>query len=441
MQKYLLIIQVVSYCICSNFIFAQDDSKKWTLSDCLQHAIQNNLTVQDAELTKRSSEVSYTLARYQRFPSINASVNQRLTNGTSIDPITSDYVSQAIHSTSGGINASMTLFNANYINNTIKQNKLSVEQNDLYLQEAKNNIILSVTEAFLRLLYLKEGIAVAENTLSSSKIQLEQIKRKYEAGAAAGLDVANLETQVSNDEYSLIVAANNYRQQLIALKQLLELEPTTGFDIESAEIEETIFLVPQLSAVYESALEKMPEIERAQKEIEISEYDLAKAKAGYWPSLSLSAGLNTGYTNTQADNFGEQLRRNFNQSAGLTLNIPIFSRYQNTASVKIAEIGIKRAELNTANEKKQLYLKIENAWQNATSNQSEMIAAETLKKSSELAYQIAQEKATAGSLSMTDLLISKNTYVSANQKYLQAKYSGLLYYQLLQFYLGNEITL
>lgn len=415
--------------------------KIWNLENCIEYAVTNNITVKQAELSENSAEINYKQSKYERFPSLSASVSQNMNNGSSIDPITSNYVTQLVHSTSAGISAQVTLFQGNYINNSIKQNEILVKQNELFVSEAKNSIILSVTEAYLQALYYKEGIEVAKNTISSSKEQLNQTTIKYKAGSVAGIDVANLETQLKNDEVSLITAQNNYRQQLITLKQLLELDPLATFEIAEANLSTEKFLIPELKTVYNYALENLPEIKSANLQTSIKELDLSKAKSGYLPTLSLSAGLNSGYTNTESFDFIKQFDGNFYQTLGLSLNIPIFSKYQNKANVQNAKIEIENSKLSAVSESKQLYLKIESAWQNAISSQSQMEAAIALRNSSKLAYEMSVKKAELGNLSATDLLVSKNTYLNAEQTYLQAKFSLSLYYQLLQFYQGNQIQI
>lgn len=440
MRKIVVIILILFQA--GAFAQAQEKTAKtWSLEDCIAYAIKNNITVKQAELTKNTAEINYKQSKYERLPSVSANASQSMNNGSSIDPITSSYVSQLINSTSAGINASMTLFKGNYINNTIKQNELLVQQNEFYVSEAKNNVLLSVAQAYLQALYYKEGIEVANNIIVSSKEQLKQMSTKYKAGSAAGIDEANLETQLKNDEVTLITAQNNYRLQLITLKQLLELDPNESFDIVPTKLTASQYLIPDLNTVYNYAAANLPEMKSASLQTSIKELELSKAKSGYLPTLSLTAGLNSGYTNTQSYSFLSQFDGNFYQSAGLSLSIPIFSKYQNKANVANAKIAIESSKLSAVSENKQLYLKIENAWQNANSSQSQMEAATALKNSSKLAYDMSIKKSELGALSSTDLLVSKNTYLNAEQTYLQAKLSLALYYQLLQFYQGNQIQI
>lgn len=413
----------------------------WTLEDCIAYAIAHNITIKQSESDKNLADVNYTQSKYSRFPSLSATATQNMNNGTSIDPITSRFVTQMVHSTSLGTTAQVTLYNGNYINNTIKQNELLVRQNEFYVSQAKNNVTLSVTEAYLMALYYKEGISAAENAVSSSQTQLDNVKKKYSAGSVAGIDVADLETQLSSDQYNLVTARNSYRQQLITLKQLLEMDPALPFEIAKPTLPESEILIPDVRVLYETAIANMPEIKSAALQTDIEKVGLDRSKSGYLPTVSLYAGLNTGYTNTQNFNFATQLDNNFYQNAGLSVNIPLFSNYKNKAAVEKSKIAIEQSKYTAQSESKQLYHKVESAWQNAVSAQSGMEAALALRNSSRQAYEMAFKKAALGTLNPTELLVSQNTYLSAVQKYLQTKFSAALYYQLLQFYQGKEIKL
>jgi outer membrane protein len=437
MRIYLTLLCITAFA----FKGVSQEKTVWSLQDCIAFAITNNITIKQSESDRDIAEVNYTQSRYSRFPSLSASATQNMNNGTSIDPITSSFVTQMVHSTSLATTAQVTLYNGNYINNTIKQNDLLVKQNEFYISEAKNNVTLSVTEAYLMALYYKEGIAVAEQAVSSSQSQLDQVRKKYNAGSVAGIDVADLETQLSSDNYNLVTARNSYRQQIITLKQLLEMDPTVPFEIAEPELPEPVALIPEVGQIYNTAIANMPEIKSAALQTDIKTVELDKSKSGYLPTVSLYAGLNTGYTNTQNFNFATQMDNNFYQNAGLSVNIPIFSNYKNKASVEKAKISIEQSKYTAQSEAKQLYLKVESVWQNAVSAQSGMEAALALRNSSRQAYEMAGKKAALGTLNPTELLVSQNTYLSAEQKYLQTKFSAALYYQLLQFYQGNEIKL
>ncbi|SIS72093.1 outer membrane protein [Zobellia uliginosa] len=416
--------------------------KVWSLQDCISYALENNITVKDATLSKNISEVDYSKAKASRLPNLFGSASQGFSNGTTIDPITSDYVSDQIHNTNLGINSSVTLFQGNQINNQIQQNKLLLEQSSLLEEEAKNSIVISILETYLQTLYSKEGITIAENNLEASEKEVLRAKSRLDAGSIALSDYTEAQSQAATNKYQLIAAKNDYAQHIITLKQLLELSPLDTMEIETmAENSDLINLELNKEIIYTNALAYLPEVEASQADIAINEKELDIAKGGYLPTLSLVGSLGTGYTSLNDNTFGDQLDVNFNQKLGLSLSIPIFNRNQTKAAVKTATINIERAQLQKQSVEKEVIKKVETAYENAVSSQEQLIAAQASLEAAEQSYNLAQKKYELGALSTTDLVISQNTYTNAQQNYLQAKYLNILYHQLLQFYQGNEIKL
>ena len=417
-------------------------SKKWSLNDCFDYAMSRNLTIQEAELSKEAAEIGAMQAKSQRLPSLNFNANQRLNNGTSIDPITSEFVSQNIHSTSGALNAQVPLFTGFQIANQIEQNELLVSQNSFYVEEAKNNVKLSIIQGYLQTIYNKESISIAENNLKISTVEVENAKVKYEAGVATIRDVTDAQVQAATQEYILIQAKNNFAIEISALKQLLELKPTEEFDVQ--EVDDSfmsIWSVPELMVVYENAIQTLPEMDASQLQIEINEASLAVAKGSYYPTLSLSGGMNVGYTSTQDMAFLQQMTSNYNSSLGLSLVVPIFNKNQTKASTQKAIIQIEKSKLNVTTTEKSLFQKVQSSWQNAVSIQNQVVVAQTAEKAAKDSYDFAKRQYELGALSVVDLNISQNVYITAQQAHLQAKYLQILYKLLLDYYQGNELTL
>ncbi|MBC8768380.1 TolC family protein [Arenibacter sp. BSSL-BM3] len=416
------------------------EQKIWTLEECIFYALENNITVKQAQLSKNRTEANYLATKSSRLPNLSGNASQNFTNGNSIDPITSDFVSQQINSTSMGLNSQVTLFQGNEINNQIKQGKLLIDQYALYEEEAMNNITLSITESYIQLLYAKENILIAENNLKVSQKEEERAKARLDAGSIAIKEYTDAKSQTATNQYVLINAKNDYALQLLNLKQQLELPPDSNFGIaDSNEI--ILNIVPDLNEVYSEALQNLPEINASKINVSLSEKDLDIAKGGYLPTLSLIGSLGTGYTSTQDFNFSDQFDLNFNQRLGLSLNVPIFNRNKTKSEVQSAKINIDIAKLELEQEEKELYKKIETAWLNANTAQSQMVAADVARNAASESFRLAQKQYELGALSTTDFIVSQNTYTNTEQNYIQAKYLNLLYNQLLQFYQGNDIKL
>ena len=443
MKQYIIIASILF----AHFAFAQDvetntASKIWSLEDCISYAIENNITIKDADLNTSISEVSYNKAKSAKLPNLFGSASQNFSNGTSIDPITSDYVSDQIHSTNLGINSSVTLFQGSQLSNQVKQNQLLIEQNSLLAQEAKNNIVISILESYLQTLYSKEGISIAENNLSASEKEVLRAKSRLDAGTIALSDYTEAQSQAATNKYNVIAAKNDYELNIINLKQLLELSPLEDLTIETVdENQDLINLELNKEAIYTNALSYLPEVEASKTNILVNEKELEIAKGGYLPTLALTGSLGSGYTSIRDNTFTDQLDVNFNQRLGLSLSIPIFNRNQTKSAVQTASFNIEKAEIQKQTIEKEVIKKVETAYQNALSSQEQLVAAEVSQDAAEQSYNLAQKKYELGDLSTTDLVISQNTFTNAQQNYLQSKYLNILYHQLLQFYQGNDIKL
>ena len=452
MKKYLIILIVLFpllskaqeklEAIQQKLTETDPDQVIWSLQDCIDYAALNNLTVLDAQLDASSAAVNYKQSKQQRLPNLTGSASESYSRGYSIDPITSNYVNQDIFSTSTSLNTSITLFQGSQLNNQIDQNALLLDQSALFIEEAKNNITLSLTEAYLQALYYKEAIAVAKNTLAGSQQESKIAKSRYDAGAIAKKDYSDALSQEASNNYELIQAQNSYEAQLLLLRQLLELEPETTFDIVDPDIDYngSTLLLDKVD-VYHNALNTLPEIAASKLDIDISEKDLEIAKGAYLPTLSLTGSLGSGYTSIQDMSFTDQFDINFNQRLGLSLSVPIFNRGQTKANVQNAKINIEKANIAMRTQEKELYNKVETAWRNARSSQEQLLAAEAARNAAKDSYDLAQKQYEVGAINTTDLVLTQNTYSNAEQNYIQAKYLGILYAQLLQFYQGNEIKL
>ena len=260
--------------------FAQEASneptaKVWSLDELFDYALENNIKVKDAALNKSIAEVNYSKAKSSRLPDLYGTASQTFSNGNSIDPITSNFVTDQIYSTNVGLNSSMTLFQGNQINNQILQNELLLNQSGFLEEETKNNIIVSILENYLQILYAKEGITIAENNLIASEKEVETAKARLDAGSIALSDYTEAQSQAATNKYAIITAKNTYQQYIITLKQLLEFEPTQSLEIKTLgnKIDYVNIELDKMS-IYNKALDILPEINASKIGIEVSEKDL-----------------------------------------------------------------------------------------------------------------------------------------------------------------------
>ena len=432
MQKYLILTLFIG--------IITPAQKVWTLGDCLDYAVKNNITVKKTVLDKTTASLNYQQQKNNKLPTVYGSASLGVTNGSSIDPITSSFLNQNILSNSFGLSGNMTIYQGNKLNLQIEQNRMILDQSALYQKQAENNIVLNVLNTYLQALYYYEGIESAKYTANSSAQELKLTETKYKNGAISKLELADVETQNAQNLYTVVNTENLYNQQVLKLKQLLELDPSVDFQIEKIKLSDAMDAVPDKEEVFSQAIENLPDLKIYDSQNEILTKALEITKTGYKPTLSATAGFNTGYTTTQDYSYFNQVKNNFNKSVGLSLNVPIFSKKQNDTNVKLAQINIEQNKLDKISASKTLYSSIETAWQNAIANQAQQKASKVARDNAKLAYDLAGKKYEFGGLTTTELAVSRNTYLTNEQTYLQSKYMSALYTQLLNFYQGKALT-
>ena len=284
---------------------------------------------------------------------------------------------------------------------------------------------------------------VIKHQFGNNIAQFERGKELFSAGSISRADYAQLEAQVSNDRYQLVTAQTTLSDYRLQLKQLLELDGNREMDLFLPEICDSDVLspLPDKEAVYQAALGIRPEIASGELNVEASELGIRIAKSGYIPSISVSAGIGTSHTSGTDFTFTEQIRNGWNNSLGLTLNVPIFNNRQTKSAVEKARLQLHTSELDLRQARKDLYKTIENLWLDAWSSQLQYTAAKEKLRSTEASFELVSEQFDCGMKNTVELLTEKNNLLSAEQEVLQAKYMAVLNLQLLRFYSGQEIML
>ena len=423
---------------------------QWDLQTCIDYALQQNITIRKNRLSAESAQVDVKTARAALFPSLSASVSQRVVNrpksetNTTIDGdnITSSQ-SKTSYNGSYGIDANWTLYNGGKRLNTIKQQQLNNRIAELGVAESENTIEESITQIYVQILYAAEAVKVNEATLDVSRAECERARALLAAGSIARSDLAQLEAQVSTDKYQLVTAQATLQDYKLQLKQLLELdgEKEMTLYIPTLGDENVLSPLPSKTDVYRSALTLRPEIEAGRLNVKASELDIDIARSGYIPTISLSAGIGSTNTNGNDFTFGEQIKQNWNNSLGVTVSVPIFNNRQTKSAVQKAKIQKQNSELDLLDNQKNLYKTIEGLWLDANSAQQRYVAAIEKLRSTQTSYDLIQEQFNLGMKNTVELLTEKNNLLNAQQETLQAKYMAILNTQLLKFYQGEQITL
>ena len=413
----------------------------WTLQECIDYAMQHNITLQRARLQLQSAKEDVSQSKAALLPSLNASTSHNLGyrpwQDSGITTVTNGTVNTKVDKTSYngsyGLNASWTVWNGNRNRNQVKLNRLAEEQAELETQVTANSIQEQIAQLYVQILYLTEAVKVNEESLKTSQKNEERGKEMVEVGKMSKADLAQLTAQRSTDEYNIVSAQTQVKNYKLQLKQLLEITDGSEFDIviPATTDEQALAEVPSLMSVYEQALATRPEIQSAEMAIKSSDVSLDIAKAGRMPTVSLSASAGTS-TNSLANNgWGNQMKFNFNSGAGVNVSVPLFDQRQTKTNVAKARIQRENNLLALQDKQKQLYQTIENYWLDATTNQQRFRAAQATVDSEQLSYSLLQEKFNVGLTNIVELMTGKDRLLQAEQNRLQSKYMTLLNLQRL----------
>lgn len=424
--------------------------KVWTLEDCINYALEENISLKKSRLEVETSQLELKQSKAAMYPSVSFSTTQGLTNRPyqeTSSTITGSEILQTEGNTSYmgsyGLNAQWSIFDGLRLRNTVRQNELSGRLAELNVDISQNSILESIAQVYVQILYASEAVDVARLTYETSIAECERGKELFEAGSISKADYAQLQAQQSSDRYQLVSSEATLADYKLQLKQLLEIQGDYEMKLFLPEISDESVLVPlpEKSYLYQAALGIRPEIESGNLNIESSEIGEKISKAGFYPSLSLTAGIGTNHTSGSDLSFTDQLQRGWNNSIGLTLSIPIFSNLQNKTALRKAEIQTQTAQLDLIESQKDLYKTIEGFWQDANSAQKQYMAAKEQLNSARVSYELVSEQFNLGMKNTVELLTEKNNFLMANMQMLQAKYMAVMNIQLLNFYSGKEITI
>ncbi|MDD3040679.1 TolC family protein [Bacteroides sp.] len=423
---------------------------QWDLQSCIDYALQQNITIRKNRVNAESTQIDVKTAKAALFPSLSFSTSQNMVNRPYQETSNTVSGNEIIKNTSKtsyngnyGLNASWTVYNGNKRLNTIKQEKLNNQVAELDVVTSENNIQESIAQTYIQILYAAESVKVNESTLQLSITQRDRGQELLNAGSIAKSDFAQLEAQVSTDRYQLVTAQATLQDYKLQLKQLLELDGENEMNIYLPSLSDNNVLapLPTKKDVYASALTIRPEIEASKINVETSELGIDIAKAGYLPSVSLSAGIGTNHTSGSDFTFSEQVKNGWNNSIGLSVSVPIFNNRQTKSAVQKAKLQRETSILSLLDEQKTLFKTIEGLWLDANSAQQRYAAANEQLKSTQISYDLISEQFDLGMKNTVELLTEKNNLLQAQQEQLQAKYMAILNTQLLKFYQGYKLAL
>tara|TARA_R110002049_G_scaffold288033_1_gene470333 strand:- start:578 stop:2017 length:1440 start_codon:yes stop_codon:yes gene_type:complete len=460
------------------FSFTTSAQKQWSLEECINYAIEKNLSVKRSELNLEISAENLKQSKYNALPTLNANANNTYNFGQTIDPFTNRFATQTVRSNSFGVQASLNVFNGFQTINSIKSNQLGYEASMADLDKMKNDISLNVANSYLQTLFNIELLRNAESQLSVTQVQKERIVKLVAAGSQPQGAQFDIEAQMAQEELNRVNAENQLNLSLLNLKQLLRLEASEDFavvepqlgDIEQQQIASTP------GAIYENSLSIMPEIKGSELRLIQAEQDLKRARGGYSPRLTVNGSFGTGYSGAsqevvgltpavilptggftaisneavlstvqspilQDKSFNDQLDDNLNSSVGMNLSIPIFNGLTSRTNVSRSKIQLDQAENTLLETKQQLRQQIESAYLDANAALKRYESASSSVKALNESFKYTQQRFNVGLLNSFDFSNEKNRLIQAESSLLQAKYEFIFKTKVLEFYQGKTLSL
>lgn len=429
-MKYSFLI--LSFCLAS-VVSAQ---QQLTLDQCIAIALENNRNVKQQELNKQNREIAYNQARADLLPNLNASAGQNFVFGRSIG-LDNTYQNTNSSQTSFSLGSDITLFDGLRMKHNIDARRADVNASQADLEKIRDDIVISVSSAFLQVLLNKELFQISEDQIELTNANIAQRSELIKNGKMAEGEIYELEAQKAKEELNRVQAESNLKLALLDLAQIMEIENVSDLDITAPPAEKLIGESVLLSSdvVYQNALINRPEISGANFRLESAQKEVLMSKAQLYPTLSFGANVGTGYyhmSNRTNDSFSSQMRNNMSNSVGFSLRIPIFNRFQVRNSIRTAQIAVENSRLEMDKTKLDLRKRIEQAYYNALGANSRWEAAKKSEIAGREAYRFAEQKFENGRANSYELFQAKNNLTQVLGEVAQAKYEYAFRLKILE---------
>jgi len=429
-MKYSFLL--LSFCL-ATVVSAQ---QQLTLEQCIAIALENNRNIKQQELNKQNREIAYNQARADFLPNLNASAGQNFVYGRSIG-LDNTYQNANSSQTSFSIGSDITLFDGLRMKHNIDARRSDVNASQADLDKIRDDIVISVSTAFLQVLLNKELLQISEDQIELTNANIAQRSELIKNGKMAEGEIYELEAQKAKEELNRVQAESNLKLALLDLAQIMEIENVSDLDITAPPAEKLIGESVLLSSdvVYQNALINRPKISGANFRLESAQKEVLMSKAQLYPTLSFGANVGTGYyhmSNRTNDSFSSQMRNNMSNSVGFSLRIPIFNRFQVRNSIRTAQIAVENSRLEMDKTKLDLRKRIEQAYYNALGANSRWEAAKKSEIAGREAYRFAEQKFENGRANSYELFQAKNNLTQVLGEMAQAKYEYAFRLKILE---------
>jgi Outer membrane protein len=443
MKRIYLIISLLIV-LCFQEISAQ--VKKWTLEDCINYAVTNNIGLQRQKLITKSKQADLVTSRMNLLPNLNAQSNLQVANGRSIDQSNAIAFNKNLTNTLG-VGSNIVLFNGFTEVNTIAANKFMLKAGLESEKIVRNSLIADILGQYYQVLYDRGLESASKMQLDLSEKQVFRITKMVETGKEALAKQYEIESQYSSDKLSYTIAHNTASQAITTLKQMLQLEPGTEFDIVTPDLNNTLITDSSFStdSVYKLASQNLPRLKEIEFELTASKKQIAAARGNLAPRLTANGQIGSYYYNVlnagdgvTQNSYSRQINGNLSKQVQLTLNIPIFNNFVNYRNIKAAKIRKNDNELRLELEKNNLYTDIENACLNYNRGKDEFTAANANFFYNTQSFASVEKKFESGLVDVTEYSVAKTTLFKAETEALRTKLQLLIRKLTIQFYSTGE---
>ncbi|MFT4738268.1 MAG: outer membrane protein [Cyclobacteriaceae bacterium] len=472
MKKYIFLFTLVI----GSFWSEAQNPRVLTLQECVEIALENNLTVKRGALSLENAKIDNTQARANQLPNLNLGTNYGLNWGRSIDPTTNDFINQQI--TFSGLNGSsnVVLFNGFRLANSVKQSRVNMEATEYDLERVKNDVTINIVTFYLNVIFNKELLDNAQYQLQTTEEQFARTKKLVELGSLPLTNELDLASQVATNEVNYINAQNNLQLAVLSLKQAMLIPASEEIEIFIPELDmenaEELDASPQ--EVYDVAYQNMPEIKSASLGLENAAFGIKIARAGALPSLSLGGSFSTNYSDAFARavqtgttqvgqevsfngttgtifftqptfdretiGFNDQLQQNLSRSLGLNLSLPVFNRFSSRSQIQRAKIALQQAEITAQETENTLRQQIESAYNDAQAAAKTYQASMKQVSALEEANRAVESQYSLGAANFTDYQVANNNLFRAKSDLVRAKFDFIFKKKIVEFYQGKSIT-
>lgn len=448
MKKYIILIG----CLLS--ISSLKSQTAWTLRQCVDYAIDNNIEIKQQDLKVKNADVDLNSSKNERLPNLTGSAGQSFNFGRSPNASTGVYEAKTASLTSFSVATNIPVFTGFRISNQIKANELSLYAAMAGLDKAKEDMQLLIASYFLDVLFKKEILKVFKEQVSLTQKQVDRTAILVETGKVAQSQLYDIKAQLAKDNLNVTTADNDLQLSLLNLAQALNLQTIEGFDVEAPQLTETVMVEEVLSGlvkpevVYNQAVLTRPHVKEAEFNVESTKRTLKVAKSGYWPALTFGASYDNSFSHVYGTDSGfmnsgisKQLKDNYRIALGLNLSIPIFDRFQTRNQVRQARLNVENQQLILENVKLALFKEIQQAYQNATAAQAKFVSTEKAYEAAAESFKYAEERYQIGKTSVFEYNEAQTKLISTRSEQIQAKYDFVFRSKILDFYQGREIDI